>query len=45
MSEKKEKKNVTEEKELKVQNTDVNIGKEEENLGVSYEIVIGSSNG
>lgn len=40
-----EKKVVKEESPKEIQSTDVDLGREEENLGVEYEIVIGSTNG
>lgn len=38
-----EKRVVTEEKSKDIQSTEVNLEREEENLGIEYEIVIGST--
>ena len=40
-----EKKIVKEEQESNIENQSINVDKEEENLGIAYEIVIGSTNG
>ncbi len=37
------KKKINEEKDLDIQSTEVALEKEEENLGIGYEIVIGST--
>ncbi len=39
-----EKKIIREEDPKKIQDTEVTLEKEEENLGIGYEIVIGSTN-
>lgn len=39
-----EKKTIKEEYAMDIQNTEVMLEKEEENLGIGYEIVVGSTN-